>query len=190
MKITRFLPACLLLASSLAMESVLADWTLNNDKSALYFASIKNDSVVEVHHFDRLSGAIDAEGQATLDIDLNSINTAIPIRDERMRDELFQTAEYPNATISVDLGSDGIKDGEQAITAKLNLHGIEKEITTNVKVSVTDDQIKVVSAEPVKLSAPDFGMDGGIAKLAEMAQLPAISPTVPASFLLYYDRQP
>ncbi|HPQ96091.1 MAG: YceI family protein [Thiothrix sp.] len=190
MKTTRFLPACLLLASGLAMGPTLADWTLNNDRSALYFASIKKDTVVEVHHFDRLSGTIDAEGQATLDIDLNSVNTNIPIRDQRMRDDLFQTAEYPDATIRVDLGGDGIKDGEQEINATLKLHGAEKEITAKVRVSVTDDQIKVISTEPLRLSASDFGLDGGLARLAELAELPAISPTVPASFLLYYDRQP
>lgn len=76
---------------------------LDSQSPLLNFVSIKKVHVVETHRFESLSGAITDTGVATLVIDLNSVNTGIDIRNERMRNLLFETATFPQATASVDI---------------------------------------------------------------------------------------
>lgn len=118
----------LLLSCSIAFPT-LANWTLNNAESSLSFISIKKDEIAEAHHFERLSGAIDSNGQASLSIDLTSVNTSIAIRDQRMRDFLFETTKFAQASFStqVDLAFiNAMKTGEQkqiTISGEMSLHG-------------------------------------------------------------------
>jgi len=60
----------------------LAAWDLDAERSTVQFLSVKNASVAEVHHFTEVSGGIDDDGQATVTIDLASvetISTAVPV---------------------------------------------------------------------------------------------------------------
>ena len=179
----------LAISSSLFCSALQADWTLNIAESSLNFATAKNASVSEIHHFKELSGEIKDDGKASLVVDLGSVDTANPVRDERMKNHIFETAEYPEATVSLDLGDDGVKEGLQTITAVLSLHGIKKEISTQVFVEQTDKSVKVSSVAPVVILAPDFGFEKGIEELRVLAALTSINAMVPATFRLVYDKQ-
>jgi len=72
------------LALALAAPAALADWQLDNGDSTLDFISVKKSTVGEVHHFKQLSGSITDAGQASVDIELASVETNIPIRNERL----------------------------------------------------------------------------------------------------------
>jgi polyisoprenoid-binding protein YceI len=84
-----------------------ADWALNNDQSRLSFISVKKGSVAEVHHFTKLDGQVDGSGNVSVSIPLASVETAIPIRNERMQQMLFETEIFPSADLSakVDLAA-------------------------------------------------------------------------------------
>jgi hypothetical protein len=58
----------------------------------LSFVSTKAGAVAEVHRFTSLRGGIDARGNVAIAIFLRSIDTLMPIRDERMRELLFEMA--------------------------------------------------------------------------------------------------
>ena len=73
-------------------------WDLQADASTFNFVSVKKDTIGEVLHFKKLSGQIDKNGKAGITIDLNSVDTGVQIRDERMREFLFETGKYPSAT--------------------------------------------------------------------------------------------
>lgn len=175
-------------AFSLALlsGSAIADWTLDNQQSALHFVSIKKDHVAEVHNFKTLSGTVTAEGKGSLEIDLASVNTNVEIRDERMREKLFDTAKFAKANISVDLGADGIKPGIQTITATLDLHGVKKELTATVAVTENGDNLQVATVAPILINAEDFDLAAGVNTLRELAQLPSISNAVPVTFVLNF----
>ena len=76
-----------------------ANWTLQPSSSHIHFLSVKATHIGEVHSFTKLSGSIQDNGQATLNIDLASVDTLIPIRDQRMRDLLFVVEDHPMAII-------------------------------------------------------------------------------------------
>src|SRR5690606_2587333 len=107
-----------------------ADWTLDGSASSFYYVTSKNAAISEVNSISGLSGTIGGDDKATLQLDLSTVNTAVEIRDERMRDIVFQVANFPSATISVTVDSEGL-DGMQAgmpvsgsYTASVDLHGV------------------------------------------------------------------
>ena len=77
----------LLLFSSPAFS----DWNLVTEESKLNFISIKASNIAEIHSFKKISGSVKENGEAQLTINLASLETLIPIRNERMGKLLFET---------------------------------------------------------------------------------------------------
>ena len=64
------------------------NWKLITDESAISFVSIKKGSIAEAHTFTDFSGVLD-HGKASVTIKADSIDTMVPIRNERAREFLF-----------------------------------------------------------------------------------------------------
>lgn len=77
----------------------LAEWKLNSSESSLHFISIKKSSVAEIHHFKSISGDVDAQGGISIAINLASVESNIPIRNERMQNMLFNIEKFTQANI-------------------------------------------------------------------------------------------
>ncbi len=171
-----------------------AAWNLNTTDSSLNFVSTKNSHVVEVHNFTTFSGNISTSGVATLIIDLSSVNTGVTLRDQRMRDLLFETATYPTATVSVTLPStllSSLSVGQTAptdITASLSLHGVTGTITTKVSVQrLSNSRIIVQSIAPILMKAGDYSLTTGVEALRAAVGIASISTAVPVDFALVFD---
>ena len=171
-----------------------AGWTLSNDQSVLSFVSTKAVNVAEVHKVTDLSGEIGSDGQISVSIGLASVDTGIEIRDERMREMLFDTTSYALATVSAKVDPMMIEklnagDSKRMIVeATLSLHGVSRPLQIElIVVRSGDSRIVATSAKPVVVNAPDFGLGEGIEALREIAGLPSISLAVPVSFVLTFD---
>ena len=178
----------LLLMSSVAFS---ADWQIDNAASQLSFISVKKTHIAEVHQFETLSGGVTDAGQITVEIDLNSVNTGIEIRDNRMREFLFDVVSFPTAIISgqvelsfldtLDIG----QSAETSVDATLSLHGETASVALDMLVTkLSEQQLLVTSVKPVILNVTDFALVAGVEKLQELAGLPSISLAVPVSFYL------
>jgi len=172
-----------------------ADWTLDGQASSLGFVSIKNGAVVESHQFKRLSGIISAEGEARLIIDLDSVETLIPIRNERMRSLLFKTTEYSEAFVSIDLDMNEFvtldidSNMAKTLTVDVMISGQTAAVTAPVNITRSGDSIMVSSIKPLVISAGSWGLMPGIEALRAIAGLTSITPAVPVSFSLKFDLQ-
>jgi polyisoprenoid-binding protein YceI len=171
-----------------------ATWNLDSSASYLNFVTTKNTHNVEVHNFTRISGAISAAGVATLAIDLSSVNTNIALRDERMRDLLFQIASFPTATVTLNLPSGLLANlaigdtSEIQITANLDLHGVTSPVATKVSVQrLSATRILVQNLSPVVVNAPDYALIAGVEALRAAVGIASISTAVPVDFTLIYD---
>lgn len=185
----------LLLLIGVFSATVQADYQLDSAQSSLHFVSIKKDKIAETHSFQRLSGSISSDGAAKIIIDLASVETNIPIRNERMKSLLLETAVYPTAEVSATLDEAQLTNiplGATIIlptTLTLDLHGQSKAIQAELRVtSIEGGALLVTTVRPVLLSAFDFGLDAGIQKLMEVANLPSISTAVPVTFTLIFKR--
>ena len=61
----------------------ISDWKLDPHGSHIGFASIKNDLIAENHTFTQLAGTVSTEGIAQIEVTLGSVETLIPLRNER-----------------------------------------------------------------------------------------------------------
>ena len=180
----------------LISNSALAtDWVLNSKESRLNFISVKKTHIAEIHQFKELKGELDGQGNFSFEIDLNSVDTNIDIRNERMREYLFQSGlkQFSQATVSANIDTavvDGLTVGANtvlAVDASLSLHGQTKPLSLELSVSrLADDELLVVSTKPVIIKAEDFALVSGIDKLKELAKLPSISHAVPVTFELLF----
>jgi polyisoprenoid-binding protein YceI len=189
-KLSKILGLCALLVGATAAQ---AQWELDNSRSSLDFLSIKNADMAESHHFTEMVGFIGSEGKVQVGIDLNSVETLIPIRNERMREMLFRTVDFPAANISSDVDPNVlaiVTDGGVVTTdvqVILSLHGQQATLSVPVLVSGGEGSVlRVISARPVVVNAGAFALGAGIEALREVAGLQSISTAVPVTFNLVF----
>ncbi len=193
----KYVYTILLLLSStlLTVSSVHAQWMLDNEESLLSFVTIKADNVGEVHSFDNLSGSISNTGRMELVIELASVNTLIPIRNERMLEMLFETNLFPRAQISgqVDIASAvALKVGETRVLPvnfSLSLHGKAIDLIAEVIVIRSATGFIVSTRKPIIVAADNFDLIAGVERLREVAGLTRISNAVPVSFTVAFRPQ-
>ena len=173
-----------------------AAWTLDGEASTVSFVSTKAINVAEVHRFGELTGSVDDDGQVTVSISLASVDTAIELRDERMREMLFQTDQYSLATVNakVDMAAlQALEPGQSvrmAVEGMVSLHGESRPVPMAVVVARTGaDRLLVTSEKPIVVNAPEFRLAEGVEALRAIAGLPSISLAVPVSFVLSFQRQ-
>jgi polyisoprenoid-binding protein YceI len=160
----------------------------------LNFVSVKNSSIAEVHSLPSLVGYISDGGHVQVTVNLDSVETFIPIRNERMRELLFNTARFPTATVSAEVDPAILAEAEKGGTVstelpvKLSLHGMDQEIKVPLLVFSDGGTLRVVSSRPVLLRATDFGLGAGIEALREVAGLAAISSSIPVTLNLQFQR--
>ncbi|WP_328987919.1 YceI family protein [Thiorhodovibrio winogradskyi] len=177
--------------------SAAADWVLEPEQSHLSFISIKSKDIAEIHSFTQITGRVDEEGQVTLALMLDSVETLIPIRNERMREVLFKTTDYQQATLTAKidpavLGAMQVGEiGQLAGEAVLSLHGQEQPMTMQLQVArVAPDVLFVASRKPLVVDAEKFGLSDGVEQLREIAGLESVSHAVPVSFVMTFVREP
>ena len=185
--------AATLLAMTFSAGSVLADWTLDPARSHLTFISIKAKNVAEVHVFKEMSGSGGSDGKVSVTLMLDSVDTLVPIRNERMREFLFETTDYKEAVLDATIDPEaisGMNTGDIAtITAEgnLSLHGQVQQMTMVMQAAkVAEDTVMVAGVKPLVIDAAKFGMSEGVEKLREIAGLDSISNAVPVTYVMTF----
>lgn len=178
----------------LSLGALASPWELNNDLSQLSFVSLKNTHIAELHSFEILQGSVQNDGAFELSIPLDQVQTHIDIRDERMRQYLFETDKYPMAQISGKVPAETMAelkvDQPLALAVQLEIQMHDHSVTKTaqvqaVKLSAT--RLLVTTIQPLILNAKDFGFEPGIERLRELAGLESITLAVPVTVNLVFD---
>ena len=170
-----------------------AHWSLDNDASTLSFVTVKAEHVAEVHTFDSLSGTIGDDGGVEITIELASVNTMIPIRNERIQEMLFETNLFPDGIITGSIDLDALTDMDagssvaRQIDFELSLHGQSVALAADVQVTRTGEGVIVSTLKPLVVMADSFALTAGVEMLREVAGLPSISRAVPVSFTVVFE---
>ncbi|MDA5192471.1 YceI family protein [Govanella unica] len=196
-KFSPALVAGFLMASPLVAGQALAAWTLDPANSSLSFASVKKGDVGEVHHFTELAGGVSDTGAASVTIKLGSVETWADIRNDRMREFLFEVTKFPAATVTANFDAAAqktMKDLKPGATTtvsaplQLSLHGVSQTINAELLVArLSPTRVLVTPKEMLMLDANKYGLAAGIKKMMDLAQLPSISSAVPVSFVLLFN---
>lgn len=173
-----------------------AQWALSSEESRIGFISVKAGAFAESHFFKEAQGAVSEDGAAEIVISLDSVETNIDIRNERMREFLFETETHPTAMVTAEIDLDAFSDlalGEResvAFSGEVMLHGATAPFETTLTVTrLTGERVLVETTDPVILYADEFGLTAGVDKLRELAGLPSITPAVPVSASLVFERE-
>jgi polyisoprenoid-binding protein YceI len=176
------------IAISLSSFSSVAALTLDKSQSTLNFGSTKNQNISEQHTFDDFSGQIDDKGRLIITIKIISLNTLIPIRNERMQKMLFNMSEYSSATFiaQVDPTVSNLQAGESKqtiIAGEMTIAGNTAPVSFEVALTgLKDGSINATTVKPTRISTTAFNLDKGVAALQQVAMLKSISKSVPLSF--------
>lgn len=180
------------LASALVLSSAAAEtWTLDSENSRLSFASIKKNTVGEVHTFEKLSGTVGADGAVQLDIDLSSVQTNIDIRNERMNEHVFggQAVATLSAQIDMDAMSAIAVGGMAVIDVEGALEFLGQSVDVEAEMFVvraSETQVMVTTNDMLFISAEDLGISAGIDTLMALAKLPGITRTSPVTVRMVF----
>jgi outer membrane protein OmpA-like peptidoglycan-associated protein len=169
-------------------------WTLDAAGSTLTYQSVKKNTVVETNKLRNLSGAVSPDGDASVTIDLNSVDSGIDVRDVRMRFLFFQTFKFPVATVSTKIDPAAIADLptkrrlKMQLPFTLDLHGFQRSFVANVVVTlISDAQVSVASESPIEIKVEDFGLLPAIEKLQQAGDVANIVPVASVSFDFLFD---
>ncbi len=175
--------------------SAQAAWELDGAASSFHYVTSKASAVSEVNTFTGLSGAISDAGAASLAINLASVDTGIDIRNERMRDIVFQVAQHAQATVSVTVDAaalNALAVGDSmtgTYTANVSLHGISQDMTAELKVvKLASNSLQVSTVRPLIVGAASFGLAEEVEQLREIANLTSINPNIVVNFTLVYNQ--
>lgn len=168
-------------------------WQLAADQSSVGFVTIKAGNVGEAHRFKTVEGSVAPDGAVSLTLDLASVQTGIDVRDQRMRDMLFEVASFPRARLSGKIDTAALRElapGQRKamdVPVTLDLHGTTTMMDAKLMVTRLDgDSVLVETAAPLIVDAASVGLGEGVEKLRAIANLPAISTAVPVTASLVF----
>lgn len=187
--------SAVLLSSSWAQA---AQWVSNDN--AITFLTTKvnqeNASITEQSSFQNSQARLDESGNFILEIDLNSVQTNVEIRDERLRDWVFQTDKFAQAKVSATLEMKALEQLAVGEVLKLqqplvlDVHGEQVDLQADLAIQkVADDKLMVSTLSPVIVDTSAVNMKDGVAELVKVMALSSIVQQVPVSFNAQFVRQ-
>lgn len=177
-----------------------AGWTLDAERSSLGYISTKmvagsHKTVFEHNRFAGLSGGVADDGAAAVTIALDTLDTGVEIRDQRVLEHVFSAAKHPRARLAAKIDPrllDGLKPGESRvldIEVELQLAGKSGKVKTQAAVARLDDRTLLVrDATPALFDAAAFGLADGFEILRKLVGLFNIPTTIPVTFQLVFTR--
>lgn len=168
------------------------NWVLDPDASILTFLTAKDTAtkkgVVENSKFVSFNGMIDENGEATIKVQLNSVDTGIDLRNVRMRFLFFETYKFPEATVTARIDANSLAElrSRRRISYKLpftlDMHGVQNTFEADTVVTLLSDKlVSVASAAPVPIPVALYGMEENVLKLEDAAKV-TILPAGAVSF--------
>ncbi|MDG1438692.1 MAG: YceI family protein [Emcibacteraceae bacterium] len=184
-----------LATATLFSNSALADWVLNSQNSNISYGTIKNDAIGESNTFKNISGSLNDDGHINILIDLTSVDTMLELRDERMRDIVFNVAKNASATLSGDMNLNAHKDQtigtSRVIETTIGLELVGEKIEYDLNLLVTrlgENKVLVTPHGVLFIDADDYNLLGAIETLRGLAGLDTIASVVPMSFYLTFEK--
>ena len=175
-----------------------ADWGLDAERSSITYLSSKivagaHVAIFEPNRFHRFEAAIADSGDAHVVIDLDSVDTGVAIRDERVKEHAFAVDRHPRATVSLSLPRAtlrGLAAGDTSLhdlSAQLELRGQMRPVGAKVRVTgLGDGGLLVQTVEPILVDAKAYGMLDDFETLRALVGLFRIPTTIPVSVNLVF----
>ncbi|CZF82277.1 YceI-like domain protein [Grimontia celer] len=185
--------SAIILALSLSPSLAFAsnDYAVDSEASSISFATIKKTYVVEPANLSGLEGSVDASGSFSITAPLSSIATGIPIRNQRLNDLFFDSKKFPMLKVEGQVSIESLDESgaqlQQAIPAKVTLFGNTKDVTLNMNIIKSGDNIFAFTTKPVIISGAKFAIpEENLKAVSATVGNIDISSTVPVNVSLVF----
>lgn len=183
------------LFSLVAFNTAFADnlYVIDEENSIVNFSITREQYIIEPAVFQDVSGSIDKNGNIKISIDINSVDSSNPIRDNRLIDIFFQAEFFPEAIITAEIEQDILNSTEQIqqieLPATLEFYEAIKDITLHLLVVRSGDNLIVSSLQPIIIDGKRFGIPAeSLNTLSKLCGGIAISDVVPVNFVLTFNK--
>jgi len=154
--------------STLDTSDLSGDWQIGTGSTAGYrVAEVLNGTdVTVVGKTEDVSGTITVDGStlkdATVKVDVGTIATDQPPRDDYFRGKAMEVSKYPDATFTLTQPVDAAvpASGQVATvqaTGELTMHGVTKSVSVPLQAALSGDGVQVSGSIPVTFS--DYGVE-------------------------------
>ena len=192
--------ALAMMASALSQANAMGDnntqWQLVSEHSDVSFISIKQSQLVEVNRFNAVDAQLYSNGKFAFSVDLNSVDTGVALRDQRLQQFFFETDVLPTMFFEGRIDAkklDQLAVGlsvTESVAGTLSLHGIKQSLTAELIVTrLSSKRFMIRSYKPLLLDIQQFELQQGLAMLKQLAGLSSISEKIPVSLNLEFERQ-
>ena len=172
------------MTNNVSADLSASSWQLQAEGSSIRFQSIKNNDKIETSSFATISGSLDKSGNAEVRVLLDSVDTEVDLRNVRMRFLFFETFQYPEATVDLQLDPmileklPTVRRTTALVPYTLDLHGVKAKLESELAFTlISDDLISVTTSSPIILAVDDFNLGGGLTKLMEAANVTILPST-------------
>ncbi|ASK28224.1 YceI family protein [Neisseria chenwenguii] len=182
----------------MAVPQTAANWEVSDATISFLSSKINKQlgSTTEQSSFTASQAMLDKQGEFKMEVDLSSVKTGIEIRDQRLKDWVFETAKFAKAGISGKVDVDAVSKLALGETLKLkqplvlDIHGQQINLEADLSAQrVSADKIMVSTLSPVILDIKAMEMTEGVAKLVEVMGLSSIVQQIPVSFNAEFTRK-
>ncbi|MBF2755654.1 MAG: YceI family protein [Gammaproteobacteria bacterium AqS3] len=177
------------------------DWVLRAECSSLSFTTSKTvvtgeqlTSLVEVGRFGGLSSSFsEGDDAVELEVDLGSIDTGVPVRDQRVGEMLFLGEAKARVSVQVSeqlrrAAAGGSAAQRLTLPLELKLGPASLRLEALVSVVRGSDTLALATLEPVPVSVRALDGMAGLEALREVVGLGSIAEAIPVSAQLCYAR--
>lgn len=172
-----------------------SEWTLNGAASDVTFLSVKDLDVAEISRFETLSGRVTIEGSAQIVIEAVSVESYVDIRNERLSEMFFGTAQFPQIVLTTQLDPEMFDDLdigdnlETELQLSVSLAGEFRTAYADVRaIRNGEDSLIVITREPMLIDVREYGLEDELEALRDIVGLSSITPVIPVSAYLVFER--
>jgi len=166
-----------------------SSYVIDSEFSSVNFSVTKKQYIIEPAVFQDVEGSIDEKGNLNISIDINSVDSSNPIRDNRLIDLFFQADFFPAAIVTAKIDDKILNSKETLqivkIAATLEFFETKKDISLDVMVAKMGNNIIVTSLKPIIVNAKMFNVPSeNLNALSKVCGGITISDIVPVNFVL------
>lgn len=183
-------------------DAAPGEMPLDTSKSKLSLVIIKDrdtKSPVTATMLPRDGAVSLASASARLSIDIDTFDSAIPLRNERVRGIFFETATLGQETAELTIPKipaevlSALHDKKRAhgqLDATLKMHGRSSALTLPFDAGYTDaGALWVKSAEPIEIKISDFGLSDNLRRLSSICMHDSIDDIVKVDVSLVFAQE-
>ncbi|MFL9989386.1 YceI family protein [Paraburkholderia sediminicola] len=181
-------------ALTFALSPAYAAWRVDNRDSTFNFVSSKAAApgvaaIQEVQTFKQIDGVVGDDGKLEFNVELGSVETNIPLRNERLKGMLFKVADNPTAVFTGTVDASQFKAmplgafANVSLNGQLTINGQSKLLSASLRVDkLASGALRVSTGVPIIVNLNDYGLQDGVTALRTMMNLNVLASSAPVTF--------